>query len=176
MSISEAHCKFGHITHTAIRYAVTQNLITGINLDLDSKPEFCEPCAKAKLARQPFLQESQTHATEFGEQIHWDMWGPASVKSLSGHYYAAARIDDATWENKLYFQEKKNETFDSYKWDEAHIKTQSGNCIKVSHSNRGEEFLSKEIIQHQDNKGTIQELTIHDSPQQNRTAEHEMHT
>jgi len=60
MSISEAHCKLGHITHTAIRYVVTQNLITGIDLDLDLKPEFCEPCAKARSARQPFLQESQT--------------------------------------------------------------------------------------------------------------------
>ena len=50
MSISEAHHKFGHIAHTAIQYAVTQNLITGVDLDLDSKPKFCEPCAKAKLA------------------------------------------------------------------------------------------------------------------------------
>ena len=38
MSISEAHCKFEHISHTAIQYAVTQNLITGIDLDLDLKP------------------------------------------------------------------------------------------------------------------------------------------
>ena len=132
MSISEAHRKFGHITHTAIRYAVTQNLITGIDLDLNSKPEFCEPCTKAKSARQPFPQESHTRATEFGERVHWDLWGPASVKSLSGHYYAAARIDDATRENQLYFQEKKSETYNSYKRDEAHIETQSGNCIKVS--------------------------------------------
>ena len=51
MSISEAHCKLRHITHTAIRYAVTQNLITGIDLDLDLKPEFCEPCTKARSAR-----------------------------------------------------------------------------------------------------------------------------
>jgi hypothetical protein len=35
MSISEAHRKFGHIAHAAIQYAITQNLITGIDLDLD---------------------------------------------------------------------------------------------------------------------------------------------
>jgi len=176
MSISEAHRKLGHIAHSAIRYAITQNLITGIDLDLDSKPEFCEPCAKAKSARQPFPQESQTRATEYGEQVHWDLWGPASVKSLNGHYYAAARIDDATRENKLYFQAKKSETANSYKWDEAYIETQSGNRIKVSHSDRGGEFLSKELIQHQDNKGTVRELTVHDSPQQNGTAERGMRT
>ena len=77
------------------------------------------------------------------------------MKSLNGHYYVAARIDDATRETKLYFQEKKSETFGSYKKDEALIETQSGNCIKVMCSDRGGEFLSKEIINHQDQKGTV---------------------
>ena len=77
------------------------------------------------------------------------------MKSLNGHYYVAARIDDATRETKLYFQEKKSKTFSSYKKDEAHIETQSGNCIKVVRSDQGGEFLSKEIIDHQDRKGTV---------------------
>ena len=96
------------------------------------------------------------------------------MKSLNGHYYVAARIDDATQETKLYFQEKKSETFSSYKKDEAHIETQSGNHIKVMCSDRGGEFLSKEIIDHQDQKGTVHELTIHDLPPQNGTAERGM--
>jgi len=154
MMISEAHCKLGHIAHVAIKHAISQGHITGIELDPDSKPEFCEPCAKAKSARQPFPKESQTHATKFGERVHWDVWGPASVKSLNGHNYVAARIDDATCENMLYFQEKKSETFESYKQDEALIETQSGNHIKASRCDRGGEFLSKEMIQHQDKKGT----------------------
>jgi len=99
MTISEAHRKLGHIAHAAIKHAISQGRITGIELDPDSKPEFCKPCAKAKSARQPFPKESQTHATKFGEQVHWDVWGPASVKSLNGHNYVAARIDDATCKN-----------------------------------------------------------------------------
>jgi hypothetical protein len=133
MTISEAHCKLGHIAHAAIKHAISQGHITGIELDPDSKLEFCKPCAKAKSARQPFPKESQTHATKFGERVHWDLWGPASVKSLNGHNYVAARIDDATRENMLYFQAKKSETFNSYKKDEALIETQSGNRIKASH-------------------------------------------
>ena len=89
--------------------------ITGIDLDESSKPEFCEACAKAKSAKQLFPQESQTWAEKYGDCVHWDLWGPASVKSLNGHYYVAACIDDATRETKLYFQEKKSETFASYK-------------------------------------------------------------
>ena len=99
MSISEAHRKLGHISHIAIKNAISTRQITGIELDMDSKPEFCEPCAKAKSARLPFPKKSDTRATKYGERVHWDLWGPASVKSLSGNYYVAARIDDHTREN-----------------------------------------------------------------------------
>ena len=81
MSISEAHCKLGHISHTAIKHAITSGRIARIDLDVDSKPEFCEPCAKAKSARQPFPKKSDTRATQYGECVHWDLWGPASIRS-----------------------------------------------------------------------------------------------
>ena len=86
----------------------------------------------------------------------------------------AARIDDATCETMLYFQEKKSETFNLYKKDKALIKTQFGGNIKVVCSDRGGEFQSKQIIQHQDGNGTIRELTVHDSPSQNGTAKRGM--
>ena len=95
------------------------------------KPEFCDACAKVKAARQPFPKESKTRATRYGEHVHWDLWGPATVKSLNGNLYIAARIDDETREMKLYFQTKKSQTVDLYKLDEAYIETQSSNCIKV---------------------------------------------
>ena len=90
MSISEAHCKLGHIAHATIKHAVSNRFITGIDLDLSSKPEFYEVCAKAKSARQPFPKESLTQATKYSEQVHWDLWGPTSIKSINAHYYVAA--------------------------------------------------------------------------------------
>ena len=74
----------------------------------------------------------------------------------------------------LYFQKSKSETFKSYKRDEAYIETQTGNHIKVMHSDRGGEFLGKEINDHQDMKGTVREYTVHDSPPQNGVAERGM--
>ena len=76
----------------------------------------------------------------------------------------------------LYFQAKKSQTIDSYKRDEALIETQTGNRIKVARSNRGGEFLSDDLTQHQDMRGTKHELTVHDSPQQNGVAECGMRT
>ena len=85
-------------------------------------------------------------------------------------------IDDATRETVLYFQVKKSQTIDSYKCDEALIKMQTRNCIKVAHSDQGGEFLSNDLTQHQDMRGTKRELTVHDSLQQNGIAECGMHT
>ena len=176
ISISLAHRKLGHISYDAIKHAVTKGFITGIELDAESKPEFCEACAKAKSAREPFPKESKTRAANYGERVHWDLWGPASVKSLNGHFYVAARIDDATRETRLYFQEKKSQTFDSYKRDEAYIETQTGNHIKTVRSDRGGEFQSAQMTTHQDLKGTVRELMVHDSPPQNGVAERGMRT
>ena len=71
MSISEAHRKLGHISYSAVKHAISSGFITGIDLDMDSKPTFCEACAKAKSAHQPFPKESETRATKFGERVHW---------------------------------------------------------------------------------------------------------
>ena len=155
MTISEAHHKLGHISHTAIKNGVTKGYFTGIDLDNGLNPEFCDACAKAKSAWQPFPKESKTRATKYSERVHWDLWGPASVKSLNGHHYIAAHIDDATCETILYFQEKKSQTVNSYKRDEAYIETQTGNRIKAVRCDRGGEFMSNEITQHQDLKGTV---------------------
>ena len=92
-------------------------------------------CAKAKVAQHPFPKELETHASKYRECIHWDLWGPTSVQSLSRNLYVAACIDDVTCETMLYFQAKKSRTINSYKCNEALIKTQTGNCIKVAHSN-----------------------------------------
>jgi hypothetical protein len=101
MTISEAHKRLGHVSCRAISHAVEKGYITGIDLEPGSKPEFCEVCAKAKAIRQPFPKESETRAKKYGERVHWDLWGPATTKSVNGHFYVAARIDDATRETKL---------------------------------------------------------------------------
>jgi hypothetical protein len=60
MTITEAHRRLGHISPKAIRHMVQTGMITGIDLDLESKPDFCESCVKAKSNRLPFLRESET--------------------------------------------------------------------------------------------------------------------
>ena len=105
MLIRKAHRKLGHLAYGAVSHAVSKGFITGIELETNSKLEFCDACAKAKSVRQPFPKESKTRATKYGECDHWDLWGPTTVKSLNGNFYVAAHINDATRETKLYFPE-----------------------------------------------------------------------
>jgi hypothetical protein len=174
MTLFEAHRKLGHIAYPAVRMMVKTGMVEGIILDADSEEEFCEACVKAKSARQPYSHETTTRAENYGECVHWDLWGPSTVKSLGGKSYAAARKDDATREVKVYFQALKSETFETYKNDEAWIQTHKGNPIKWARMDRGGEFMSKEFITHHAKMGTQRELTVHDSPPQNGVSERGM--
>ena len=60
MSINEAHRKLGHIAHNAIKHAVASRMINSIELDLKSKVDFCEACAKSKAICHPYPKQSQT--------------------------------------------------------------------------------------------------------------------
>ena len=88
----------------------------------------------------------------------------------------AAWIDDATRQTKLYFQDEKSQTFNSYKKDEAYIETQTGNHIKTSCADRWGEFMLKELLDHQDMKGTKREFTVYDLPPQNGVSKRGMRT
>ena len=176
MSITEAHRKFGHMNYGSIRHMVKSNLVKGVDLDVESQPEFCDACAKAKSNVQPFPKESETRAENYGERVHWDLWGPASVRSLQGNHYCAARTDDSSRVDKLYFQQKKSEAEQSYLKDKAYIENETGKRIGTIRVDRGGEFMSKKLREHQDMKGTRRELTVHDSPSQNGVAERGMRT
>ena len=48
--------------------------------------------------------------------------------------------------------------------------------IKILHSDHGGEYLGKEFIMYLKSKGTVQKLTVHDTPQHNSVAERRNHT
>ena len=83
LSLYELHCHLGHIHYGAIKDAIQNGLVKGLEINPNnSDEEFCKAWAAGKPTTQLFPKESLTHATDFGERVHWDLWGPASVKSL----------------------------------------------------------------------------------------------
>ncbi|RDB27836.1 Retrovirus-related Pol polyprotein from transposon TNT 1-94 [Hypsizygus marmoreus] len=171
MSISELHRRMGHINHKDLREAVRLGMITGIELDMTSEPEFCEPCVKGKATRHSFPKESETEYTKYGEKVVADLWGPAQVESLGGAKYYYLNLDKYSHEEYVDFLRRKSDTFAHYKEYEAWVKTQCNTPIVIYGCDRGGEFMSKEFSEHLKQAGTVRHLTVHDSPQSNGAAE-----
>ena len=147
--------------------------MTGVFLDLTQpvKPFFCESCIYAKLNRKPIVKVREgDRATEFGGEVHTDLWEPAPVESKGGKHYYITFTDDKTHLTHLYLLQKKDEAFKTYKEYKAWVNTQLSTKIKVLHSDRGGEYTGKEFVTHLKSKVTIPKLTVHDTPQHNGVA------
>lgn len=55
----------------------------------------CTDYIHGKITKKPFFSESSRCILPF-DKIHTDVWGPASVKSIEGHRYYVAFVDDCT--------------------------------------------------------------------------------
>jgi len=113
----------GHINHDDLRRMVQMGAVTGIDLDFESKPEFCAACVEGKSTRRPFPKKSESSdAKAYGDKVVTDIWGPAEEMSLGRHKYAVPFMDVATHEERPYFAANKSEHFARYKEYEAWVK------------------------------------------------------
>jgi hypothetical protein len=173
MSKTEAHRKLCHINHRAVEQMV-KNGSTGIEIDPNSKEEFCEPCAKAKAATKPFPKVSTTRAQYFGQKTHTDLWGPAQVTSIDKVNYYEPLIDDMSrWEESYFLQRKSHAFSRAIVPHHAHLKPRMvpGRLRQELQMDRGGEFRSNEFLEFCEKEGIKPLYTVHDSPQQNGVAE-----
>jgi hypothetical protein len=162
----------GHANHESLKKMVQDGSVTGIELNMESKPDPCPTCIKAKASCKPFLKESKKgKIKEYGSKVCADVWGPAQVQLLGGKWYSICYQDAFSHEEKIYFLKQKSESFATYRKYKAWIKVQRDANIKIFGTDQGEEFMSAEFNEHLENAGTIRHLTIHDSPQSNRKSE-----
>ncbi|PFH45028.1 hypothetical protein AMATHDRAFT_120343, partial [Amanita thiersii Skay4041] len=97
ISISDLHCQMGHINHETLQQMVKDGVVTGMDLDLSSKPDFCPTCISAKAARLPFPKMSTSDcAKAYGDKIIADLWGPAQSASIKGKEYYLCFQDQFT--------------------------------------------------------------------------------
>ena len=91
LTLDQFYHQMGHISPTSARKLVSQELMTGVFLDLTQpvKPFFCKSCIYAKSNRKPIVKVREgDRAMEFGGEVHTDLWGPAPIESKGGkHYY-----------------------------------------------------------------------------------------
>ena len=171
ISINELHRRMGHVNHEDLRRMIEKGMVTGIDLDLSSTPDFCDVCIKAKATRKPFPKESQTEYKAYGDKVVADVWGPAPVKSIGGKEYYVLFKDLFSHEERIYFLKQKSEVFECYKKYEAWLKVQRNGRIGILGCDRGGEFTSQGFTDYLENAGTVRHLTVHDSPASNGVVE-----
>src|SRR5882724_12790993 len=82
LSLDQLHWKMGHISPCAAKELVKNGTVTGLNLDMSSEASFCNACAKAKPTCKPVPKEcTSPHATNVGDKIYSNVWGPATPQS-----------------------------------------------------------------------------------------------
>ena len=109
---------------------VQNEMATGIKLDHESKPEFCEACIKAKATCKHFLKKSETTYQNYGDKVVADTWGLALVESLGHKKNFQLYQDPPSHEEHVHFNCKKSESFDNYKKYEAWVRVQHNTVIK----------------------------------------------
>ena len=172
MTIDELHRRLGHVSYDSIKRLVTKGLVRGIKLDLESKPSFCSSCEWGKGHRKAIARfREDGNANAVGEEVHSDIWGPASVETINHKEYFISFTDDYSRFMIIYLIRKKSEAFDYYRRYEAWLGTQYHAIIWRLHTDRGGEYRSQEFDAHLELKGTIRRLTVHDTPEYNGVSE-----
>ena len=74
-----------------------QGFVTGVSLDTSSVdgPIFCESCTYTKSCQDPLPKVCAGKCTtEFGREIHPDVWGQAPIETIGGCHYLVSFTDD----------------------------------------------------------------------------------
>ncbi|PFH45135.1 hypothetical protein AMATHDRAFT_129543, partial [Amanita thiersii Skay4041] len=78
----------GKQRYETLQQMVKDGVVTGVDLDLSSKPDFCPTCISAKAARLPFPKTSTSdRAKAYGDKIVADLWGPTQSALIKGKEY-----------------------------------------------------------------------------------------
>ncbi len=133
VNITELHNICAHQSHATFCCMYIDGHIEGIELDFDSKLEFCKTCVKAKAKHKLFPKQGQyEYIKNTGDKVVGNLMGPMSVVSLGGAHYACTYHDLHTHKSKSKYLSKKLSTFGSYKHYKIFVKVQQGmEVIKI---------------------------------------------
>ena len=116
VTFGELHHHMGHIAPNTAKNLIQKGLVTGLELK-DSPTPFthCSSCiyVKAQCKSVPIVCK-WVCATEYGAEVHTDVWGPSKIATLAGRHYYVLFTDDYTHETHLFLLRQKSEVFTVY--------------------------------------------------------------
>jgi hypothetical protein len=98
---------------------------------VDTEEVFCKACVQAKPHHKLFPHQAENHAEDFGDLIHMDLWGAASVESINHKRHTLNFKDDATRWTNIDYLVTKDQLLKSYQTFKKSLKVQHGVMIKA---------------------------------------------
>ena len=115
----------GHILLKAMRHLVSKGVIEGIELDKLSQLQSCNSCEHANFTHNPISKiQEKPCASDFGEGMALDLWGPSVVQMPGKSEYYVLFTDNHMWWTQVELLPMKDEAFDPYTDFETWAKTQ----------------------------------------------------
>jgi hypothetical protein len=149
------------------------------NKDLQLKDceceDLCEGCIIGKMSRKPFIAKGNKYEAPF-DCVVSDICGPLQEESYGRKKYFATFIDVFSDYTEVVLLSHKNDVIKHVKNYVERVKTQFGKVIKVFRTDRGGEYLNKDLQEYLKSKGIQFQCTVGYSPQQNGVAERKNRT
>ena len=170
-SWDEWHRRFGHVSAKSLQDLKRKEMVSGFNVDMESKPTECEACIQSKLVHRPFPAEATTRAEKPGELTYSDLWGPARTQSIGGARYFMSFTDDYSRKISVVFLKDKSEATERMKEYITYLERKWERLPKAIRVDNGKEFVNKELTGWCRKKGIDLQRTAPYSPSQNGVAE-----
>ena len=172
LSWDQWHCRYGHISISALRQLEKEGLVSGLTIDQSSIPsKTCIACTEAKQAHQPFPKEAENRSDTPGERVMSDVWGPARVVSIGGWKYYISFTDDSVRYVLVLFLRDKGEAPQQINEHTLKIKQRFGKAPMYMRVDNGKELVNEEVKKFCAEEGITIETSAPYSPSQNGVAE-----
>lgn len=165
------HRKLGHRDFEAIKMMVSKGIAKGIVMRDCGLREVCDTCTKGKMARKPFPQKSESKSNSILQLIHTDVCGPMQTMTPGQNRYILTLIDDYSRYTTIYLLSQKSEVTERIQNFVQEVKMKFGIVPKVFRSDRGTEYINKDLKDFFRKEGIRNQYTVSYTPEQNGVAE-----
>jgi hypothetical protein len=172
-SINTWHQHLGHLNTNNVLCMVCKGMVKGMEITGGSTPStICEPCIKGKQTCAKICKETETRADAVLGCVFSDICGKLPMQSHQGNIYFTTWIDDKSRKVFVVRVCKKLEVTKHFKVFVAQTELETGQSLKVLHSDGGGDYTTGEMQQFIKEKGIKHEMTTTNTPQHNRVTEH----
>jgi len=169
------HRRFGHLGLEATRAALTQEYATGLTHTGSFHNSRCISCLIGKSPQQPYAHLGHRASTP-GDILHMDTCGPFPTLTPQKHSSFLASLDDCTQYGFTDLHQRKSQSYDSFRRNEAALELVTGHRIRAVRCDGAPELCHGRLGDHLRDRGIAVQVTAPYAHQQNGRIERYIRT